>query len=325
MNFPTPSRRALLSCGAAMLACGSASAQSPIGGTITLYVPFTPGTGIDMCARLIGEELKQRWQQSVIVENRPGVSGNLGTMHAASQPPDGHALMVTANTFVMNASLFKSLPYDPHKSFAPIVLIATGSLALVVGKGFPARTVDEFVVHARSNPSKVNYATPGRGTPQHLAMELFAQTAGIALNHVPYSGSAGAVRDLLSGHVDAMFMPLHTALPLVVAKQLVILAIGSEKRSPLALEVPTLLESNVKDFAVDLWYALLSPSGMTRALVLRFNAEINAILQSSEVARALATQGLTPAGGPPDRLADLMAKDQVRWSEVVKRAGITAE
>ena len=325
MNVSRPTRRAVIGGGAAVLACGPAVAQSPVDGTITLYVPFTAGTGIDICARLIGEELKRRWRQSVVVENRPGVSGNLGTLHVAGQRPDGHALMVTANTFVMNASLFKSLPYDPQKSFSPIVLIATGALALVVRNGFPARTVGEFIAHAKTIPGKLNYATPGRGTPQHLAMELFGQTADIKLNHVAYAGSAGAVRDVLSGQVDAMFMPVHTALPLAEAKQLVIIAIGSERRSRLAPDVPTFVESDLKDFTVDLWYALLSPSGIPSDLVLRFNAEVNDILKDPAFASALSTQGLTPEGGSPDKLAALVANDQRRWAEVVKKAGIAAE
>ena len=182
--------------------------------TIRLNVPFTAGTGPDLLARILGEELRQRWNQPVIVENKPGASGNIGTQAAARAAPDGQTLLVTVNTFVMNASLYRSLPYDPETSFVPIMEIATGVLALVVHPSLNVNSFGELLALARSKPGEINYASPGRGTPQHLAMELLKLTAQINLTHIPYAGSAGAVKDLAGGHVSAMFLPIHTALPL---------------------------------------------------------------------------------------------------------------
>lgn len=318
-------RRAVLLAGACSLIAPGVHAQRLSERTITIVVPFTPGTGIDILARLLGEQIQQRWQQPVIVENKPGASGNIGSQQAARAEPDGHTLLMTVNTFVMNASLFKSLPYDPQKSFAPIIEVATGSLALVVHPSLPTTTVAEFVQYAKARPDQINYASPGRGTPQHLAMELLKLSAGVSLRHVPYSGSAGAVRDLVGGHVNAMFLPLHTALPLAGDKQIRLLAVGSAQRSPQATEVKTLAEQGVSGFDVDLWYGLLAPSGTSPEIIARYNTVLNNILAQVSVRDALAKQGMAAKGGAPAALADLIAKDQPRWSKVVKDAGITPE
>jgi tripartite-type tricarboxylate transporter receptor subunit TctC len=293
--------------------------------TIHLYVPFTAGTGPDLLARILGEELRQRWNQPVIVENKPGASGNIGTQAAARAAPDGQTLLVTVNTFVMNASLYRSIPYDPEKSFVPIVEIATGVLALVVHPSINVNTFSELIAVARSKPGDINYASPGRGTPQHLAMELLKLTAQVNLTHVPYAGSAGAVKDLAGGHVSAMFLPIHTALPLAESGQIRILAVGSQARAQQAAQVPTLAELGVTDFDVDLWYAVLAPAGTPQAIVDRYNTVFNEILAQPSVQAVLERQGLIPRGGPPEQLAELIAKDRLRWAKVVKDAEITSE
>jgi tripartite-type tricarboxylate transporter receptor subunit TctC len=325
METLTISRRAMLLAGACSLIASPAFAQRLSDRTITIVVPFTPGTGIDILARLLGEQIQKRWEQPVIVENKPGASGNIGSQQAARAEPDGHTLLMTVNTFVMNAGLFKSLPYDPQTSFAPIIEVATGSVALVVHPSLPVATVGEFVAYAKANPDQINYASPGRGTPQHLAMELLKLSAGISLRHVPYSGSAGAVRDLVGGHVNAMFLPLHTALPLASDKQIRLLAVGSAQRTTLAPEVQTLVEQGVGGFDVDLWYGLLAPSGTSPEIVARYNAALNEILAQTSIRDALAKQGMEVKGGTPARLAELIANDQPRWSKVVRDAGITPE
>jgi tripartite-type tricarboxylate transporter receptor subunit TctC len=325
MELLTVSRRSVLLAGTCCLIAPSAQAQRLSERTITIVVPFTPGTGIDILARLLGEQIQKRWEQTVIVENKPGASGNIGSQQAARAEPDGHTLLMTVNTFVMNAGLFKSLPYDPQKSFAPIIEVATGSVALVVHPSLPAATVGEFVTYAKARPDQINYASPGRGTPQHLAMELLKLSAGISLRHVPYSGSAGAVRDLVGGHVNAMFLPLHTALPLAADKQIRLLAVGSAARSTQAPDVPTLNEQGVGGFDVDLWYGLLAPAGTSAEIVARYNKEFNEILAQASVREALAKQGMQTRGGAPGQLAELIAKDQPRWSKVIKDAGIAPE
>jgi tripartite-type tricarboxylate transporter receptor subunit TctC len=293
--------------------------------TIRLYVPFTPGTGPDLLARILGEELKQRWNHPVIVETKPGASGNIGTLAAARAAPDGQTLLVTVNTFVMNASLYPSIPYDPEKDFVPIAEIATGVLALVVHPSINVNTFAELIALARSKPGEINYASPGRGTPQHLAMELLKLTAQVNLTHIPYAGSAGAVKDLAGGHVSAMFLPVHTALPLAQAGQIRILAVGSQTRAPQAAQVPTLAELGVTGFDVDLWYGVLAPTGTPKDIVDRYNAVFNEILAEPGVRSLLDKQGLIAQGGPPERLGELVAKDRARWAKVVKDAQITAE
>jgi tripartite-type tricarboxylate transporter receptor subunit TctC len=292
---------------------------------IRLIVPFTPGTGPDLLGRIVGEEMRQRLNKAVIVENKPGASGNIGTQAAARAAPDGQTLMVTVNTFVMNASLFSSLPYDPEKSFEPIAEIATGALALVVNPSTKANTVAELIALARSKPGELNYASPGRGTPQHLAMELFKLTAQVNLTHIPYSGSAGAVKDILAGEVSAMFLPIHTTLPLAESGQLRILAVGSKARAQQAKQVPTLVELGMPDFDVDLWFGALAPAGTPKEIVDRYNALLNEILAQPSVQAVLEKQGMTAQGGPPERLAELIAKDRLRWAKVVKEAGITPD
>ena len=325
METLTLNRRAVLLVGACSLVAPAASAQRLSDRTITIIVPFTPGTGIDILARLLGEQIQRRWEQPVIVENKPGASGNIGSQQAARADPDGHTLLMTVNTFVMNASLFKSLPYDPQTSFVPIIEVATGSLALVVHPSLEADTVGAFVAYAKARPDQINYASPGRGTPQHLAMELLKLSAGISLRHVPYSGSAGAVRDLVGGHVNAMFMPLHTALPLVAGKQVRVLAVGSAQRSGMAPSVMTLAEQGVSGFEVDLWYGVLAPAGTSPEIIARYNKALNEVLAQASVREALAKQGMDARGGAPAQLAALIAWDQPRWAKVVKDAGIAPE
>jgi tripartite-type tricarboxylate transporter receptor subunit TctC len=322
----THSRRTMLGILAMAFAPMTQSlAQGQSQQTIRFNVPFTAGTGPDLLARILGEELRQRWNQPVIVENKPGASGNIGTQAAARAAPDGQTLLMTVNTFVMNASLYRSIPYDPETSFVPIAEIATGVLALVVHPSINVSTFPELIAVARSKPGDINYASPGRGTPQHLAMELLKLTAQINLTHVPYAGSAGAVKDLAGGHVSAMFLPIHTALPLAEAGQIRILAVGSQARAPQAAHVPTLAELGVTDFDVDLWYGVLAPAGTPKAIVDRYNAVFNEILAQPNVRAVLDKQGLIAQGGPPERLAELIAKDRLRWAKVVKDAEITSE
>src|ERR1700710_2362880 len=320
----THSRRTVLG----ILATASTSIRQSLAQsqqTIRLNVPFTAGTGPDLLARILGEELRQRWNQPVIVENKPGASGNIGTQAAARAAPDGQTLLVTVNTFVMNASLYRAIAYDPETSFAPIAEIATGVLALVVHPSLNVSTFPELMALARSKPGDINYASPGRGTPQHLAMELLKLTAQVNLTHIPYAGSAGAVKDLAGGHVSAMFLPIHTALPLAETGQIRILAVGSEKRAQRAAEVPTLAELGVTDFDVDFWYGVLAPAGTPKDIVDRYNAVLNEILAQPNVRAVLDRQGLIARGGPPERLAELIARDRPRWAKVVKEADIASE
>jgi len=290
---------------------------------IRIIVPFTPGTGIDILARTLGQKMGEDWKTAVIVENKPGASGNIGTEAAAKAQPDGYTLLMTANTIVLNRSLFKSIPYDPVEDFAPVAPLAIGRLALVTHPSVAAKSVNEFIALAKREPGKLNYGSPGNGTPHHLAMELFKSRTGIDVVHVPYKGTAGAVSDLIGGQIQVMFLPVHVALPFVTAGKLNMLAAGGTERASATPNVQSLAEAaGVRDIDTDIWYALYAPAGTPKAIVAKLNGEMNALLHARDMAETLARQGLQPTGGTPDELARLTRADLARWSAVVREAKI---
>ncbi len=312
---------ALLLC--AMYVTAGAQAQYP-DRAIKLIVPFTPGTGIDILARVFAQKLQERLKAPVVVENRPGASGNIGTEAVAKAPADGYTLLMTATTLVQSAALYPIVPYDP-KAMTPIGIAAIGNLSLVAHPSVPARNVAELVALAKARPGKLNYASPGNATPHHLAMELLKLQFGLQLVHVPYKGTAGAVNDLLSGQIQLMFLPVHVALPQVQAGKLNMLASGGAQRAPATPDVPSLAEAGVKDIDVDIWYALLGPAGLPRAVVALLNAELAAILREPDVRAGLLKQGLNPITGSPAELAKLIESDLERWGRVVREAKISAD
>jgi len=289
---------------------------------IRVIVPFTAGTGMDLLARTIGQKLSERLKVAIVVDNRAGASGNIGTEAVAKSPADGYTLLMTASTIVQNAALSRSVPYDPVRGFTPITLTAIGNMALVVHPSVAANTVAEFVALAKAQPGRLNYASPGNGTPHHLAMELFKLNFGIDVTHVPYKGTAGAVTDLLGGQVQAMFLPVHVALPQAQAGKIRLLAAGGSHRSPVTPELLSLAESGVRDIDVDIWYALFAPAGLPRDLVGLLNSEVAAILAQPEVRDSLQRQGLNPVTGTPEELARLVEADLERWTRVVRAAHV---
>jgi tripartite-type tricarboxylate transporter receptor subunit TctC len=298
---------ALALLGAAALMPQNALAQ-PSGRVITIVVPVTPGTGQDILARILGEEFQRRLGQPVVVDNRPGASGNIGTQFVARAAPDGLTLLMTSNPFTQNIALFKNVPYDPVKSFAPIIECAVGVMALAVHPSVPANTTQEFIDYAKARPGELNYSSPGRGTPHHLTMELFKLATKTDLRHIPYKGSAGAIQDLVGGHVSAMFIPIHLGLPLARANQIRLLAVAEHARVPIAPEVPTLDEQGWP-IDVDLWFGMLAPAATPKEVVARYSKLTDEILHTPAVTEKLAQQGLTVIGGSPERFAELIAKD----------------
>jgi len=307
-----------------LLSLSPAAAQQP-GRTITIVVPYTPGTGPDILARVLGEEVQQRWGQPVVVENKPGASGNIGTQVAARADADGHTLLLTTSPFTQNVSLFKSVPYDPVSDFAPIIHLVDGFMALAVHPSIPVNTAQSFIDYVKARPGQLNYASPGRGTPHHLSMELFKLTTGADLKHVPYRGSAPAVQDLVGGHVSAMFIPVHVGLPLAKDNQIRLLAVANNERVQVAPEVPTLPEQGIKGVDVDFWLGMLAPAAAPREVVARYNAVLNEILRSPRIVEKLSTQGFVSVGGTPGDFGDLIARDLAKWRKVVKEAGIVPE
>jgi tripartite-type tricarboxylate transporter receptor subunit TctC len=302
-----------------------AAAQRLSDRPITIIVPYSPGTGPDILARLIGEEIQQRWGQPVAVDNKPGATGNIGTQLAARAVPDGHTLLMTTNPITANISLFKNVPYDPVKSFAPVIFVGTGAIVLAVHPSIPVNSFQEFLDYVRARPGQINFGSPGVGGPHHLAMELLKLTTKISMNHIPYRGSAGATNDLIGGHVSLAFQSIHVIMPLAQTNQVRLLAIASKERSPVAPELPTLQEVGLPGFEVDLWFGVLAPAGTPQEIVERYNAVINEILRTPQVVEKLAKQGLRTGGGTPERFGDFLANDIVKWQKVVSEAGIVVD
>ncbi len=293
--------------------------------TIQIVVPYTPGTGADILARVLGPKLAERWKVGVVTDNRAGASGNIGTDFVAKSAPDGYTLLCTATSFGTNPAVNRKLPFDPVNGFAPVVLLATSSVAVIVTSGLPAKSMREFLELARSQPGKLYYSSPGNGGPQHLAMELLKLDARIDLVHVPYKGSGGALADLVGGHVQAMIVSLQTAAPYVQSGKLRMLSVMSAERSPAFPDVPTLKELGLPDLEVDTWYGMFAPAGTPGAVVAKLNAELNPLLKQPEIRELLAKQGMAAAGGTPERFGDLVKRELARWSRVVAKAGIKAD
>jgi tripartite-type tricarboxylate transporter receptor subunit TctC len=304
-----------------------ALAQAPQSGgaPLKLIVPFTPGTGIDIVARTVGPKLGQRLGRPVVVENRAGASGNIGTEAVVRAPADGNTLLVSVNTLVMNKGLYPQLPFDPVKDLVPVSLTSWGQLILVTPPTTGFKTAGELVAAAKARPGKLNYASPGVGTPHHMSMELFKQTAGVYLTHIPYRGTAQAVTDLLGGQVDAMFLPIHVALPHVKAGKLVALGIGSDKRHPLLPELPTIEEAKAGKVNVDMWFGIFAPPGTPPDQVARLNHELHDILASPDVRTAFQSQGMDPASSSPEEFRRLVSRDADRWAALIRATKIKAE
>jgi tripartite-type tricarboxylate transporter receptor subunit TctC len=292
---------------------------------LRLIVPFTPGTGIDLIARTVGPKLGERLGRPVVVENRPGASGNIGTEAVVHSPPNGSTLLVSVNTLVMNRSLYPNLPFDPVKDLVPVSLTSWGQLVLVASPRTGFKTAGDLIEAAKERPGAINYASPGVGTPHHLSMELFKATNHIFITHIPYRGTAPAVTDLMGGQVDVGFLPIHVALPQIRAGRLVPLAIGSDKRHPLLPQVPTLAEAKAGKVNVDMWYGVFAPPGTPHDFVVRLNHELHDVLAAPEVRSAFRTQGMDPATSTPEEFKHLVEQDADRWARVIKTQGITAE
>jgi len=325
------SRRRLLS-GVAGLAAASAlpraraaEAYPAPGRPIRIIVPYTPAVGADILARLLGPKIGAAWKSNFVVENRPGASSTLGAEMVAHAEPDGYTFLFTATSFGTSAATKKHVPYDPLKDFAPVSLIATSAVSLLVPNNLPVKTLAEFVDYVRARPGKLNYASPGVGTPQHLAMELFKLEAHIDIVHVPYKGSGGATADLVGGHVQAMMVPLQTAEPFVRGGQVKMIAVMTDRRSPAFPDVPTMKELGYPNLVVYTWYAAFAPAHTPAVAIDKLSAAIDGLLKQEDVRAVLAKEGMIPAGGPPERMGKLLAEELTRWKRVVASAGITED
>jgi len=313
---------AALLCGAALGAAHAQAQHSYPQRSVTVVVPFTPGTSADVISRILGPLLSEKTKVSVVTENRPGAGGNLGAEIVARSKPDGYTLMLTATAFGTAPVVNKNTPFDPINDFRPIGLAATSAMALVVNPQLPANTIDELIAMARKAPGKLNYASPGTGTAQHLAVELLKQDSGIDMLHVPYKGTAGALTDVVAGHVQVMVTSLAAAAPFVAGKQLKMLAILSADRSEEFPQVSTVLEQGHPNLVVDTWYGYFAPKGTPDDIVNFWNQQVNQALALPEVRKKLQEQGLTAKPGTPDVLGRLIQTELKKWKGVVDKAQI---
>ena len=320
-------RRAALAACAIFLSSAVALAQTPSypSRSVTFIVPFSAGAGADIVARVIVPKLAKRWTVGAITDNRSGASGNIGADLVAKAHPDGYTLMITATTFASNPAVTPKTPYDVVTSFAPVALIGTGGVSLSVHPGLPANTLSQFIELIRSAPGKYHYSSPGNGGPQHLSMELLKLEAKIDIVHVPYKNTAGAVTDLLAGHVQAMMLPIHTATPYVPSGKLRMLAVMSTERAPVFPDVPTVNETGLTLPSVETWYAVFAPAGTPAPIVAKLNTDINAVLREADVREPFARQGIAPAGGTSGQLGERVKREIALWRRVVKDAGIKAD
>lgn len=307
-----------------LLWAAAASAQDYPSRPIHIIVPYTPGTGADILSRVLGPKISERWKTAVVTDNRPGATGNIGAAEAAKSAPDGYTFLLTATSFTTNPAL-KPAPFDPVKDFEPVALLATGALGVYIHPSVPAKNMREFVALVKSQPGKLYYSSPGNGGPQHLAMELLKLETGMDIVHVPYKGAAGAIADLVGGHVQAMISALQTVAPHVQSGRLRMLAVMSAKRSDAFPNVPTLKEAGMPDLEVETWYAMFAPAGTPNAVVARLNGLLNELLKETDVKDVIAKQGLVPEGGTAEALGTRVKHELANWTRVVKAAGIKAD
>ena len=319
---PLLARVCLAAAGA--VACAAACAQSWPQQPIRLIVPWSPGGATDVIARTLAVPLAQSLGQPVVVDNRPGAGGNIGTAQAAREKPDGYTLiMVTSSTHAANPHLYAKLPFDPAKDFTPVAFVASVPNILVVPAASPFKTVRDVLDRARRQPGKVSYGSAGTGSSQHLAGSMFESAAGIDLLHVPYKGSGPAATDLMAGHIDLM---LDTgSLPHVQAGTLRALAVASKARLPMLPAVPTFAEAGVSGMQASAWYGVMAPAGLPKDIAARLNGEIDKLLKNPAVVRRLQEFGAEVGGGTPDDFGRFAASELKRYAEIVRRTGARLE
>ena len=302
--------------------CGAAFAQTYPSKPIRFVAPFPPGGPADILARIIGQHLSESWGQQVVVDNRAGAGGNIGSEIVAKSPADGYTLLLGfVGTHAINASLYNRMPYDNVKDFEPVSLIAMVTIILVVHPSVPANSVKELIALARSRPGELTFGSPGNGTPQHLAGELFNTMAKVKMLHIPYKGAVPALNDLLGGRVSMIFSSMPPALPHIKAGKLRALAVTSGKRSPVVADVPTISESGLPGYEVINWYGVLTPAGTPKDIVVKLSGEIRRIMNLPDVKERLAAQGAETYTSSPQEFSAYIKSETEKWAKVVKFSG----
>lgn len=318
---------AAITCIAAMLATsGVALAQAYPVKPLRLVVPFGPGGSNDIVARILAQKLTEAIGQPVIVENRPGAGGTVGTDLVVKSAPDGYTIMIGAtSTIAANVGLYPKRNFDPVKSLTPIGQIAEGAFLMAVPAASPARTVREFIELARGKPGQLNYGTSGRGSSMHLMGEMFKMLAKVDMVHVPYKAGGPAIADLAVDRVQLLYSDLAALLPFVKGGQVRALAVTTPKRSALLPDLPTMAEAGVPGYDATSWYGILGPAGLPREIVMRLNAEFSRIVHSADGKERFAGLGIEPVTGTPEEFANYIRAQVVKWSEVAKSSGVELE
>lgn len=292
---------------------------------VRIVVPYSAGGNADVIGRAVGLRLTEKWQQQVVVDNRPGGSAIIGSSIVAKAAPDGHTLLLTGTSHTTNPSLHKNLPYDTLRDFTPVTLFATSPLLLLIHRSVPARTVKELIALARKTPGGLNYASAGHGGGSHLAAELFRTATGAPVVHIPFKGATPALTELMTGNVQMMFGTLVTALPSTKdGKRLLALAVTSKQRSPLAPEIPTIEESGVAGYEAISWYGLFAPGGTPKPIVQQISASVGEILRSN-LREQLEREGAIVVANNPAVFERWIQQEIAKWRNVIRKSGITAE
>ncbi len=288
---------------------------------IRLVVSFAAGGGVDLVARLLGQKLAEAWNQQVVIDNRPGAGGNVSAELVAKSPADGYTLYMSSASVVVNASLYKSLPYDPLRDFAPVTLLVRAHNVLVAHPSLPAKNVRELIALAKKAPGQINYASTGSGSSGHLAMELFRSMAGIELTHVPYKVIGQATADLLSGQLSLWFPTMPGVLQHIKGGRMIALGVSGSRRAAALPAVPTIAESGVAGYEASTWYPLLAPAGTPQAVIDKLNAQMIVILAGAELREKLGAQGIEAIGSTPAQLAAHLKNEMAKWEKVVRLSG----
>lgn len=302
-----------------------AQAQAYPSKPVRIIVPFPPGASPDILVRIVGRQVTELWGQQIVVDNRGGAGGNIAVALGAKATPDGYTLTIVSNHFVANPSLFKKVPYDVDKDFAPVILAASNASILVVNPALGVDSVKVLIELAKANPRKFNYSSGGNGSVAHLATELFKSMAGIDIVHVPYKGPADGINALIAGQVALMVPVIPVALPHVKSARLTALAVTSSKRSPILPKLPTVAEVGLAGYEAVAWLGILAPAGTSKEVIAKINTDFARTLQAPDMREHLINLGIDPIGGSPEEFGAFLKTEFEKWAKVVKEAGVRAD
>ena len=314
-------RNSLIAAALALLPLAAASQQFPQR-PVRLVVPLTPASGADIAGRIVGKQLGEIWKQTVLVDNRPGAGGQIGTQIVVRAAPDGHTLLVQSSSHTVNPSIYKSLPYDSLKDLVDVALLGATPYAMVTAPGGPYRPLKALIDAARAKPGEIPFASAGVGTSTHLTGEYFAQSAGVKLIHVPFKGSAEALQDVAAGRVAFYMAPISTAIGLIKDNRLAVLGVASPKRISMLPNVPTIAEQGLTGFNMDVWFGVWAPAATPRPLLQKIAGDIRTALESREVRDQYAKLGMEPNGVYLDEFARFVRAEMAKYEKIVKRAEI---